>query len=94
MLAAHKPPPAPYDNLSSFHLALYRADVPPEPVDLGETDRTVLEVLGTGRLNSRTIAERVGKSYPTVSRSLKKLVEGGLVRRLPRDGRGVRYELT
>ena len=93
MRDAHKLPPAPRDNLSSFSLSLYRADVIPEPSDLSETDRAVLEVLSSGRLSSRVITERVGKSYQTVSRSLKRLVDDGLVRRLPRDGQGIRYEL-
>ena len=93
MREAGKMDPVPRDNLSSFYLTLYRADVAEPPVGLGKTDEAVLSALKTGRLNSLTIAERTGKSYPTVARSLKRLVEAGLVRRLPRDGQGVRYEL-
>jgi len=93
MRDANKLPPAPRDNLSSFSLALYRADVIPDPTNLNETDKAVLEVLSKGRSNTREISKRIGKSHQTASRSLKKLVDNGLVRRLPRDGDGIRYEL-
>ena len=93
MREAGKLDPVPRDNLSSFYLALYRENSIDTSVELGNTDKLVLSALKTGRMNSLTITERTGKSYPTVARSLKRLVEAGYVRRLPRDAQGVRYEL-
>lgn len=101
--AAGMAPPEPQDNLSSFYLTIRgRADSArqtlesdmSQPDRLTETDAAVLEALQDGsNWHARELADELGISGVTASRSLRRLVEAKKVDRLPRDGTGIAYRL-
>ena len=64
----------------------------PDITRLTETEsRIMLEIAGSGALGARDLSRRLGLSREHVARTLKKLVENGL---LTREGKPYKYKLT
>jgi len=64
----------------------------PDAMRLTETEsRIMLEIAGSGALGARDLSRRLGLSREHVARTLKKLVENGL---LTREGKPYKYRLT